>query len=88
MTTQYKNHTIFNSKALVRRGKVTLAGYDQSWMDKQLKVTLLIPSEVREKKDRLYYMSTVLRVDYRQLNSKTEDDRQPIPRIQDSIVSA
>ena len=26
-------------------------------------------------------------VDYRQLNSKTEDDRQPIPRIQDILNS-
>ena len=45
-----QNHTQFNSQALVWRGKDTPAGYDQSWMDKQIEVTVIIPSCVREEK--------------------------------------
>ena len=45
-----QKHTQFNSQALVWRGKDTPAGYDQSWMEKQIEVTSIIPSCVREGK--------------------------------------
>lgn len=77
-----QKHTQFNSQALVWRGKETPAGYDQSWMDKQIEVTLIIPSCVREGKR--WQSETV---NYRQLKCKIEDDCQPIPRIRDILNS-